>query len=158
MREGDEIERAVTAFARAPGWRSDRERQPRARQGDRDLISSSRHRHRLPAVVLRSTFRRRRRPDLLRSRFRRQLSARCHYFDRILKRRETGRSASTGADQERALINLKAAKAAWPHRTVDRYSPLADEVINRSTRCPLLAQSGHAELHCTCPLSGAKRT
>ena len=25
-------------------------------------------------------------------------------------------------------------------------------------RCPLLAQSGHAELHCTCPLSGAKRT
>ena len=24
--------------------------------------------------------------------------------------------------------------------------------------CPLLAQSGHAELHCTCPLSGVKRT
>jgi hypothetical protein len=24
--------------------------------------------------------------------------------------------------------------------------------------CPLLALSGHAELHCTCPLSGAKRT
>ena len=25
-------------------------------------------------------------------------------------------------------------------------------------RCPLLAQSGHTELHCTCPLSGAKQT
>ena len=24
--------------------------------------------------------------------------------------------------------------------------------------CPLLAQSGHTELHCTCPLSGVKRT
>ena len=24
--------------------------------------------------------------------------------------------------------------------------------------CPLLAQSGHAELHCTCPLLGVKRT
>jgi len=24
--------------------------------------------------------------------------------------------------------------------------------------CPLLALSGHTELHCTCPLSGAKRT
>ena len=27
-----------------------------------------------------------------------------------------------------------------------------------ATRCPLLAQSGHAELHCTCPLSAVKRT
>ena len=25
-------------------------------------------------------------------------------------------------------------------------------------RCPLLAQSGHAELHCTCPLLAVKRT
>ena len=24
--------------------------------------------------------------------------------------------------------------------------------------CPLLAQSGHPQLHCTCPLSGVKRT
>ena len=24
--------------------------------------------------------------------------------------------------------------------------------------CPPLAQSGHTELHCTCPLSGVKRT
>ena len=27
-----------------------------------------------------------------------------------------------------------------------------------SWECPLLAQSGHTELHCTCPLSGVKRT
>ena len=25
-------------------------------------------------------------------------------------------------------------------------------------QCPLLAQSGHTELHCTCPLLGVKRT
>ena len=29
---------------------------------------------------------------------------------------------------------------------------------DRITRCPLLAQSGHTELHCTCPLLGLKRT
>ena len=27
-----------------------------------------------------------------------------------------------------------------------------------SSQCPLLAQSGHTELHCTCPLLGVKRT
>jgi hypothetical protein len=33
---------------------------------------------------------------------------------------------------------------------------LADKVIDQ--QCPLLALSGHAELHCTCRLSGVKRT
>jgi hypothetical protein len=28
--------------------------------------------------------------------------------------------------------------------------------IGLERRCPLLALSGHAELHCTCPLSGGK--
>src|SRR5262245_34898511 len=28
----------------------------------------------------------------------------------------------------------------------------------RGAACPLLAQSGHGLLHCTCPLSGVKRT
>jgi len=27
-----------------------------------------------------------------------------------------------------------------------------------SSECPLLAHSGHPQLHCTCPLSGVKRT
>ena len=31
-------------------------------------------------------------------------------------------------------------------------------IIDRDLRCPLLAQSGHPELHCTCPLLGVKRT
>ena len=30
--------------------------------------------------------------------------------------------------------------------------------FNAQEQCPLLALSGHAELHCTCPLSGVKRT
>ena len=31
-------------------------------------------------------------------------------------------------------------------------------ISNQAARCPLLAQSGHRLVHCTCPLSGAKRT
>jgi hypothetical protein len=30
--------------------------------------------------------------------------------------------------------------------------------LRASRRCPLLAQSGHALMHCTCLLSGVKRT
>src|SRR5262249_553799 len=30
--------------------------------------------------------------------------------------------------------------------------------VLESTSCPLLAQSRHGPLHCTCPLSGIKRT
>ncbi|MGB9053069.1 MAG: hypothetical protein WCC54_12210, partial [Pseudolabrys sp.] len=33
---------------------------------------------------------------------------------------------------------------------------LASDVIEWTIKCPLLAQSGHAELRCTCPLSGGK--
>ncbi|MFY9817923.1 MAG: hypothetical protein WAK36_14710, partial [Pseudolabrys sp.] len=35
---------------------------------------------------------------------------------------------------------------------------LASDVIEWTIKCPLLAQSGHAELRCTCPLSGVKPT
>jgi hypothetical protein len=31
-------------------------------------------------------------------------------------------------------------------------------MTNWGRRCPLLAQSGHEPVHCTCPLSGVKRT
>ena len=31
-------------------------------------------------------------------------------------------------------------------------------IIDRDLRCPLLAQSRHRLVHCTCPLSGAKQT
>ena len=54
------------------------------------------------------------------------------------------------------VINLTTAKAlgltipgwrAFHRRRGDRMS---------ATQCPLLAQSGHAELHCTCPLLGVR--
>ena len=35
---------------------------------------------------------------------------------------------------------------------------LRDCAIHEALSCPLLALSGHPELHCTCPLSGVKRT
>jgi hypothetical protein len=38
------------------------------------------------------------------------------------------------------------------------HRPIKNQLRERPIESPLLAQSGHAELHCTCPLSGAKRT
>ena len=38
------------------------------------------------------------------------------------------------------------------------FGETAREAVFLFRRCPLLAQSGHAELHRTCPLLGAKRT
>jgi hypothetical protein len=41
------------------------------------------------------------------------------------------------------------------------YGDVSEDVLHledRRIQSPLLAQSGHTELHCTCPLSGVKRT
>src|SRR5262245_8139744 len=32
------------------------------------------------------------------------------------------------------------------------------QILGSMGRCPLMAQSGHRCVHCTCPLSGVKRT
>jgi hypothetical protein len=38
------------------------------------------------------------------------------------------------------------------------YSGNTASLLTNTMRFPLLTQSGHTELHCTCPLSGVKRT
>jgi len=40
----------------------------------------------------------------------------------------------------------------------DRKRACQKQTSGEITKCPLLALSGHAELHRTCPLSGVKRT
>ena len=57
---------------------------------------------------------------------------------------------SAGLDRRRP-----AASSFGSHRETARET---DVLFRRLFReCPLLAQSGHAELHCTCPLSGVVR-
>ena len=40
----------------------------------------------------------------------------------------------------------------------DRCEAVLSVFTKADTQCPLMAQSGQAELHCTCPLSGVERT
>ncbi|MGB7459147.1 MAG: hypothetical protein WBM51_26235, partial [Pseudolabrys sp.] len=51
------------------------------------------------------------------------------------------------------VINLNTARAQFR-----MHAPPGMIGLRSVVGCPLLAQSGHAELHCTCPLLGVKRT
>jgi hypothetical protein len=57
---------------------------------------------------------------------------------------EEGPLLSIHISHSRPISMLRTShKDCWPVRH-----------FNRARECPLLAQSGHTELHCTCPLSG----
>ena len=68
-------------------------------------------------------------------------------------------SAQHPAKAAELVINLATAKSARPQYSRESTTLAADR-IRPLLRCmsPLLAQSGHPQLHRTCPLSGVKRT
>ena len=116
MREGGEIERAVTAFARSPGGGLIVTAGPAATR-DRNLIIKLATRHRLPAVYYERLFVAgggliSYGPDFV-DNYRRAAS----YVDRILKGEKPARSAGTGADQVRARDQSQDRQSTWPHRT-----------------------------------------
>jgi DNA-binding NtrC family response regulator len=52
--------------------------------------------------------------------------------------------------RDRQSLKVKFGRAMWPNTSQIEIWPWQP--------CPLLAQSGHRLVHCTCPLSGIKRT
>ena len=110
MREGGEIERAVTAFARSPGGGLIVTAGPAATR-DRNLIIKLATRHRLPAVYYERLFVAgggliSYRPDFV-DNYRRAAS----YVDRILKGEKPGDLPVQAPTKYELVINLKTAKA-----------------------------------------------
>ena len=77
------------------------------------------------------------------------------YAGRILKGDKPADLPIQRSTEVQLIVNLKTARTLGITVPLD-LSSAPMKLSNR--RCPLLAQSGHTELHCTCPLSGEKRT
>ena len=122
VRDAGEIERAVTAFARAPNGGLIVTASALAIV-HRDLIVALAARHKLPAVYFERYLRRRRRPDLLWARFRRPVPARGRLRRPHPQGREAGRPAGAGADQVRAGDQPQDRQGARPHRAADAARP-----------------------------------
>ena len=141
MRDAEEIEGAVAAFARSPGGGLIVTAGPAATR-HRDLIVKLAARHRLPAVYYERFFVAgggliSYGPDFI-DQYRRAAG----YVDRILKGEKPADLPVQAPTKYELVINLKTAKALGltiPPSVLAR----ADEVIERTARCPLLAQSGH---------------
>ena len=110
VRDAGEIERAITAFVRAPDSGLIVTASGLA-ISHRNLIVTLAARHKLPVVYPYRLLRRWRRPDLLRARSSRPVPPRRRLRRPHPQGREAGRPAGAGADQYETVINLKTAKA-----------------------------------------------
>ena len=156
VRDAPEVERAVTAFART-GNGGLIVTAGTVTAVHRNLIAALAARHKLPAVYPARFYVTGGGLVSYGADFVDQYRRAASYVDRILRGEKPADLPVQAPTKYELVINLKTAKAlgltvpavrARPRRRGDRISG----------RCPLLAQSGHAELHRTCPLSGVKRT
>ena len=110
MRDAGEIERAVTAFARAPNGGLIVTASALA-QVHRDLIVTLAARHKLPAVYFQRELRHWRRLDLLGPDLVDQYRRAAGYVDRILKGEKPADLPVQAPTKYELVINLKTAKA-----------------------------------------------
>ena len=122
VRDADEIERAVAAFARSSNGGLIVTGSALALL-HRDLIIALAARHRLPAVYCEPLLRHRRRPDLLWARSDRPVPARGRLRRPHPQGREAGRSAGAGADQVRTGDQPQDRQGARPRQCRRRCSP-----------------------------------
>ena len=157
MRDAEEIERAVTAFARSPGGGLIVAAGPAATR-HRDLIVKLAARHKLPAVYYERFFVAgggliSYGPDFI-DQYRRAAG----YVDRILKGEKPADLPVQAPTKYELVINLKTAKAlgltvppsrARPRRRGDRVRHAMSAIGTKRTSpsalgtCPLSGQSGH---------------
>ena len=158
VRDAPEIERGVAAFARSGNGGLIVTGSPLSLI-HRDLIIALAARHKLPTVYFIRAFVTgggliSYGPDLAD-----QVPARGRLCRSHPQGREAGRPSGAGADQVRAGDQSQNRQGTGPHNSAGSACPRRrGDRMNDASACPLLAQSGHARVHCTCPLSGVKRT
>ena len=127
-RDADEIERAITAFAQSPEWRSDFDRRGGPAFLNRDLIIALAARHKLPAIYFDRAFVAAGGllsygPDRI-DLYRRAAG----YVDRILKGEKPADMPVQAPTKYQLVINLKTAKALGLDVPV-HLQQIADEII-----------------------------
>ena len=150
VRDADEIERGIVAFAGGMNNGLIMVGPPSSTMVHRDLIITLAARHRLPAVYPVSSLRNRGRSTLLRARHRRSVSP-CRQLCRSHPQgREASRPACAAPTKYELVINLKTAKAlgldvppiaACPRRRGDRVEKAPGKLVRSAGASPVQVRS-----------------